>query len=152
MDIEKFLFEDCIDRLKKGDANAAPKWGIMTFQHMVEHLILVTKISYGKIKLELITPEDKLPRMITFLESDAPLPTNFKAPYLPKEENIPLHFKNVSQAIDKVEIELSKFYETFKESPNEKHTHPVFGPLNQDQWEKFHKKHFTHHLSQFGLI
>jgi len=30
--------------------------------------------------------------------------------------------------------------------------HPFFGELTAEQWLLFQKKHFTHHLSQFGLL
>ena len=29
--------------------------------------------------------------------------------------------------------------------------HPFFGPLTPAQWQLFHRRHFTHHMKQFGL-
>ena len=30
-------------------------------------------------------------------------------------------------------------------------THPYFGTLSANEWRRFHRLHFTHHLKQFGV-
>ncbi|MBO0725855.1 MAG: hypothetical protein J2P52_09665 [Blastocatellia bacterium] len=32
------------------------------------------------------------------------------------------------------------------------HIHPIFGPLNYEEWARMRFKHSIHHLFQFGLI
>jgi hypothetical protein len=38
------------------------------------------------------------------------------------------------------------------ENTDFKAIHPFFGELNTKQWILFQKKHYLHHLSQFGLL
>jgi hypothetical protein len=40
----------------------------------------------------------------------------------------------------------------FAEHPGQTTTHPVFGPLNFNEWILLHHKHMTHHARQFGLM
>jgi len=47
---------------------------------------------------------------------------------------------------------LKKFSIYYKENPEAEHMNFVFGKLNKEMWELMHKKHFTHHFEQFGLI
>jgi hypothetical protein len=43
------------------------------------------------------------------------------------------------------------YYDYFEENPDSIFINPTFGPLNKEEWERFHIKHLTHHLTQFGL-
>jgi oxepin-CoA hydrolase/3-oxo-5,6-dehydrosuberyl-CoA semialdehyde dehydrogenase len=49
-------------------------------------------------------------------------------------------------------VEVDNYYNYFNENPDAVLMNPTFGELNKDEWEQFHKKHLTHHLTQFGLI
>jgi oxepin-CoA hydrolase/3-oxo-5,6-dehydrosuberyl-CoA semialdehyde dehydrogenase len=40
----------------------------------------------------------------------------------------------------------------FESNPDAKPTNVTFGELNKAEWDQFHKKHFTHHLTQFNLL
>ena len=40
----------------------------------------------------------------------------------------------------------------FENNPGAIPVNVTFGELNKEEWIVFHKKHFTHHLSQFGLM
>jgi hypothetical protein len=42
------------------------------------------------------------------------------------------------------------YHLVFQENPMNLTPHPRFGPLNYDEWERFHAKHIDHHLGQFG--
>jgi len=46
---------------------------------------------------------------------------------------------------------VDEFVEYFKNAPGKKTTHPVFGPLDFNEWVLLHYKHVTHHLRQFGV-
>lgn len=138
-----------IEKLHTLDPATPPQWGGMNAQQMVEHLAFIVKISNGKIKLQCITPPERLPKTLAFLESDSPLPRNFQAPGL--EQLPPLKHASISEAIEKLKQEVQLFNKHFGQE-NAVEIHPVFGPLDHQQWTRFHRKHFEHHLTQFGLM
>ena len=55
-------------------------------------------------------------------------------------------------AINELQKSINEFVEHFAADKNITTTHPVFGPLNFEEWVLLHYKHVTHHLRQFGLI
>lgn len=63
-----------------------------------------------------------------------------------------LTFQYLSPAVDKLKNEIRHFKLYYNENPNARNTHPIFGELGAEQWQKFHFKHCFHHSSQFGLI
>lgn len=129
---------------------AKPLWGKMTPQHMVEHLILAVRTSNGKLKVECFNPPDKIPTLKRFLLSGRPLPKNFMNPLI-GEGLLPLEFKDMKNACNNLKSEIDDYYNFFETNPNAVTTNPTFGNLNKDEWELFHKKHFFHHLEQFGI-
>jgi len=128
-----------------------PVCGKMCAQHMVEHLILAVKMGNGKLKLECINPPDKLPTLKKFLMSSKPMPKGFVNPVI-GTENLPLNYSSLEEAKNKLEEEIEDFYSFFEENPDAKPVNATFGELNKTEWYHFHKKHFTHHLEQFGLL
>jgi len=46
---------------------------------------------------------------------------------------------------------LDRFARELAARPDRVMPHPVFGPLTLTLWAKFHRKHFEHHCSQFGV-
>jgi hypothetical protein len=137
--------------LDKLTAETKPLWGKMSAQHMIEHLILAVKISNGKIKVDCFNPPEKIPTLKRFLISGRPLPKEFINPYI-GVNLIPLEYSSLAEAINALGGEINDFYNYFKINPNSVLTNPTFGDLNKSEWDVFHEKHFTHHLSQFGLI
>lgn len=131
-------------------ADTPAQWGQMTAQHMLEHLIVVTKLSYGAIPGKVLTPEAEWTTRKLFLSNEDPFPRNFKNPALPKAPR-PLHYPSFKVAQQKLLVELDRFDTYWKDDPESIFPHPIFGPLNQQEWRQFHRKHYTHHLAQFGM-
>jgi len=131
--------------------DAKPLWGKMTPQHMVEHLILAVKMSNGKLKLECFNPPEKIPSLKRFLMSSRPMPKLFVNP-VTGEDIIPLKYSSLEDAVGKLENEIDDYELYFENNPDVKPVNATFGELNKEEWDVFHKKHFTHHLSQFGLL
>lgn len=133
-----------------------PVWGIMTAQHMIEHLTMAVQSSTGKIVFDrYITPEDRLAISKRFLNSSRPLPKLFVNEVISEvigEGLIPLINNDLSAAIGELRKEVKYFDEYFRINPEAKPINATFGPLDHDEWIVFHNKHFTHHLTQFGLI
>jgi len=144
-------FNRFLEEAEKLSPETKPLWGIMTPQHMVEHLLLTVKVSNNKIKVECFNPPEKIPTLKKFLLSERPLPKNFINPII-GEGLLPIQFNNYEDAITGLKIEIEDFYKFFENNPEAVITNPTFGELNRTEWEIFHKKHFTHHLSQFGIV
>jgi hypothetical protein len=131
------------------DASQKPLWGAMSAQRMIEHLTESVQVSSGKIELEQITPDDKLDRMISFLESDKPMAKNIEVSFAGKD--VPLRHEEIELAIDELVEEWIDFEELYASEASLKIPHPYYGPLTFEQWLRLHSKHFTHHFEQFGL-
>ena len=145
------MLKDYLTILEQLEPHQKPAWGKMTPQHMVEHLILAVQMGNGKLKLNCINPPEKLPTLKRFLLSDRPLPKGFVNPAI-GADNLPLKCPDIDRARDKLKKEVENYYKYFKTNPDAKPVNVTFGELNKEEWDVFHQKHFTHHLSQFGLM
>jgi DinB superfamily len=137
------LYQD----LKPGDQG---KWGKMNAQQMIEHVTDFFDVSTGKIKFDLVTPEEQLPKFREFLRSDKEFRENTKAPAsVLGEEPSPLRNPSIEKAIKKLKDSVNEFFDFFEKDPERTTIHPVFGPLNFEEWVLLHYKHVNHHLRQF---
>lgn len=127
-----------------------PLWGSMNAQRMVEHLSDSLRMASGKEVFDLVTPEDKLDRMLAFLDSDKSMAKNIEVNFAGKD--VALRNEELELAIDELVDEWLYFEEVFEEDLTLRTVHPYYGELNYEQWLKVHKKHLTHHFQQFGLI
>jgi hypothetical protein len=126
------------------------KWGSMSAQRMVEHLTDSIKIATGENPQNFLIEEEKIPKMILFLDSDKPMAQNIEVPFAKKETQ--LRNEELELAIDELVETLIEFDEIYEANPTLTHTHPYYGPLNYVQWQRLNAKHLTHHFEQFGLI
>jgi len=148
-----FILKEYTSLLKDLPADAAGKWGKMNGQQMVEHVAAFFDVSAGKIKFDLVTPVEHLPKYKEFLLSDKEFRENTKAPTsVISEEAHPLRYANMPEALTNLQQSIVAFEEYFKEDKLKTTQHPVFGELNFDEWVLLHYKHVTHHLRQFGLM
>lgn len=147
-----FIKNDLFSLLNNISSETNANWGKMNAQQMVEHLASIFNVSVEKIKFDLVTPEENLPKFKEFLLSDKPFRENTKAPVsLIGEEPLPLDHSSYQDAVEKLHDAVEHFETYFKNAPGKKTIHPVFGPLNFDEWVLLHYKHVTHHLRQFGM-
>lgn len=144
--IEQLLLH--LDKLTK-DTN--PQWGSMTAQKMIEHLVNTFKIASGKLSVPCFSEEKKLPVLKKILMSERPLPRGFNSP---ANKLVPQNYeyKNIEEAKTDLRNQINDYYKYFEENPDATLVNPTFGELNKEEWEQFHKKHLTHHLTQFGVI
>lgn len=142
-----------IEKLDQLSSDKRPVFGLMTPQHMVEHLGMLFKISNGKIFTKLYQSEETAKRWKEVVIHTAyELQPGFKAPILPKEKLTELNFDDLQTAKDFMMIEMGDFLTLHSENPHREILHPVLGNLNLDEWLIFHNKHLTHHFKQFELI
>ena len=145
-----FLQSQFIPLLYEIDPAVPPRWGKMNEQQMVEHVSAFFKLSSDKLRLDLITPPEQLPKFKEFLLSEKEFRENTKAPVLP-EDPLPVRTKDISEARKELENEVNEFFYFFRDDPEKTTLHPVFGALNFSEWILLHYKHVKHHLKQFGV-
>ena len=145
------MFDQFLNKLNRLSVDQNPLWGKMTSQHMVEHLILALQMSNGKLTVECISQPETLPPLKRFLLSDRPLPKEYMNPYI-GPDLLPLKFSDLKEARSELEKEINNYDLFFKDNPERKTVHVNFGELDKEEWDKFHSKHFTHHLEQFDLL
>jgi oxepin-CoA hydrolase/3-oxo-5,6-dehydrosuberyl-CoA semialdehyde dehydrogenase len=127
------------------------QFGIMNPQHMVEHLAITLKISYERIKLPDFEPSEKqINQKMALIHSDIEFQKGIKAPGI-HENLMPLKFPDLEGATADLLKSITAYNAFFLLNPDAKTVHPRFGKLTHAEWERFHDKHFNHHLSQFGL-
>ena len=147
-----FIKNDFFLLLENIKADTTATWGKMNAQQMVEHVIAFFNVSTEKIKFGLVTPEEHLPKFKEFLLSDKQFRENTKAPpTVIGEEPLSLRYSSYEEAVEKLHKAVEYFETYFKDDPEKKTMHPVFGLLNFDEWVLLHYKHVTHHLRQFGV-
>jgi oxepin-CoA hydrolase/3-oxo-5,6-dehydrosuberyl-CoA semialdehyde dehydrogenase len=129
-----------------------PKWGILTPQHMVEHLEYFYLMGLGKVPGKIVTPDEKIEKYQESLWNYLPMPKSYDHPLLKKGETEDLRYENLATA----KRELLKAYDAvqlyYKENPSGTLMNPVFGNLNKYDWSLLDNKHCQHHFSQFGLL
>lgn len=128
-------------------------WGKMNAWQMVEHLTAFLDVSNGNLLLPVITSNEDLPGFKNFIYSNKEFRENTKAPTtVVPETPQPVTTFSYMDAVDRLRTSVAQFFEYFEKNSSAKTSHPVFGPLTQEEWMLLHGKHARHHLRQFNLI
>lgn len=148
---EKEKIATLLDQLQ---ADTPARWGMMTPQHMVEHLRAVMHdFLHRPEKFFLSIPEEKVSRAKASLHDlTREMPQMFRPNFLPADELLPLEFSDLPTAKAKLFEEIEQFHAFFKANPTATRLHPYFGELDHEHWLLVNNKHFYHHFKQFGLV
>ena len=147
------MINNAITLLDSLTADTPPVFGMMTAQHMVEHLIWSLKISNGEKQSEQFFRHEKAEKMkAALIYTDAEMPLGFRAPVLPVNEVLALEYLNLEKAKSVFKEELDRFHEYFLKNPEATLMNPSLGLLSHKEWLVFHTKHFKHHFKQFSLL
>ncbi|MFD2824402.1 phenylacetic acid degradation bifunctional protein PaaZ [Lacinutrix iliipiscaria] len=142
--------QDCLNKLSE---DTKPSWGIMTPQHMIEHLEYTYRIASGEIQdFEVATPENILEKVHNSLYNYKPFPKESHFPQLKKGELADLQYDSLAEAISKFVEARQEYLDYFKEHPEAKLKNLVFGELNKYESYLLERKHLNHHFNQFGLL
>lgn len=144
--------ENIGDYLNKITENTKAKWGLMTPQHMLEHLIFSFELASGKKEAKVDTPEEHWEKYQDSLFNYKPMPKEFPHPMLKKGSTEDLRFESLQAAKDALVEEWDNFIAYFKENPEAQTANAVFGMLDKDHWDLLNRKHFHHHFDQFGML
>lgn len=145
-----FLTSEVMELLKKLKSDTKPAFGLMTAQHMVEHLSWTLKGCTKRVGEVENPPTKGQLGFQRFIEKGAILqhrPSDKTKADLPE-----LKFENLEEAIEQVKVAIERFYVHFESNPNFKCYNKFFGELGFDQLELFNYNHYRYHLWQFGLI
>ncbi|UFK98698.1 phenylacetic acid degradation bifunctional protein PaaZ [Kaistella faecalis] len=134
--------------------NSERKFGMMSPQLMVEHLEEVLRNGFGSLEPSDFPeiPADKIELLQDWIYTDQKIRPGAQYPLLKEGEELVLRFKNLTEAKEKLLETLKEFLIYYRENPQAENFHPRFGMLTKEMMELFHRKHFTHHFEQFGLI
>lgn len=149
---QDFIRFQLFSSLEEATPDAKAHWGKMSAQQMIEHLGDFFDISSGKLKFDLITPAEQLPKYREFLLSDKAFRENTKAPAsIIGDEPLPLRKASIEEASAALKQSVESFFIYYENGNATPTVHPVFGPLSFEDWILLHYKHVAHHLRQFGL-
>jgi len=147
----QYLSEQVPLILERLQEETQPIWGSMTSLQMLEHLIITLKLTKGEIEVQTVTSAEKHKDIKAFLLGDQLIPRHSKFP-ITDEELQKWHVPTLTIAKQKLTNEIETYLEFIQEQPEFIANHPYAGPMNSNELVVFHRKHFTHHFTQFGLI
>ena len=150
--LDKAFFNKSTELLRTLKEDQEPRWGSMSPQHMVEHLVGSWRISNGRARVPQMLSDEDVEVRRSFLFSDKAYPKNIPNPTVKVQGNAPLRKESLSKAIDQLQDEMNAFFEYHTSNSDAQEMHPVFGTLDAKGWLLFQTKHMTHHMMQFGLL
>lgn len=139
--------------LDKLTEDTKPKWGIMTPQHLMEHLEEGYRILSGEIQdFDIVTPEKILDKVHASLYNYEKFPHNTQFPTMKKGELEDLKHPDLETAKQKMLEAREAYLNYFKENPDAELKNMVFGMLNRYESYLLERKHLNHHFEQFGVL
>ena len=146
-----FLIKELPEILKNLSPETKGNFGLMTPQHMVEHLVVVIKTAAKKYEGERESPPNE--RQIgfqKFIRNGAVLkhrPSDKTKADLP-----PLKYSSLEEIVALMPEAVQRFYNLWDANPDYIPYAPFMGEMSFEEVEFFHYMHFRFHLWQFGLI
>ncbi len=141
-----------IEKMSLLKEDTQPQWGIMTAQHMVEHMTYFYKMAINEVDTKITTPEKHLEKYEDSLWNYRAMPTGVEHPMLRKGATEDLIHENLKDAKQDLLQHYNKYELFFKENAGIKTKNTVFGNLDKFHWDLLSRKHYHHHFKQFGLI
>ncbi|MEM6632496.1 MAG: hypothetical protein AAF694_22690 [Bacteroidota bacterium] len=147
---KSFLTEEVLPLLNTLKADTQPAFGLMTAQHMVEHLTWVTKSSSKRNGEPAGEPTQRQLGFKRFIEQGAIFehrPSDKTKADLP-----PLKYGSLTEALEQIPVAIERFYSLFENNPGFKSYTSFTGELSFEELELMHYQHFRYHMWQFGLV
>ncbi|MBQ4821563.1 phenylacetic acid degradation bifunctional protein PaaZ [Aquimarina sp. MMG016] len=139
--------------LAKLSEDAKPQWGMMTAQHMVEHVEKTIRIGAGEIQdFDIATPEEYLEKVQEMIYNHKPMPKGHNHPLMKEGVLEELVHEDLTTAKMKLLEAMDALVVYFKENPEAVTKNAVFGEMNKFEWDLLNIKHLNHHFEQFGIL
>ena len=145
-----FMHKDVMELLSKLNSDSSPEFGLMTAQHMVEHLSWTLKSCTKRVGEVEKPPTKGQVGFQKFIERGAIF--QYRPSDKTKEDLPDLKLKDLKSAIEQVKVAIERFYAHYEANPTFKCYNKFFGELDFDQLELFNYNHYRYHLGQFGLL
>jgi len=150
-EITNFFTSTLVESLENLKTDSKAEWGTMTAKQMLIHLTQSSKMMHLE-NTKLLIKEKYIEKAIAFLYTDKAISKGIDIP-----KDIGYNFDNaITEDIEQLKTELFNSTTTMlnflTKNTDFRAVHPFFGGLTAEKWLLFQKKHFTHHLSQFGLL
>ena len=138
---------EVIDRINKLTPGTKQLWGKMSVAQMLAHAQAPLKVAYGELKLK----RGLLGMLFGgFAKKSLLKPEPFKK-HLP---TAPDFIVRNNREFDEEKTNLIMLVEIFEKNGPAgltKESHPFFGKLTIEEWDRLQLKHLDHHLRQFGV-
>ncbi len=147
---KEFLSQELPKLLQKLQPDTEPNFGLMTPQHMIEHISYVVKMSIKRAGEPENPPTKGQLGFKNFIANGAILkhrPSDKTKADLPA-----LKYASFEEALAQVPIAVERFYSHFEANPDFIPYNPFFGELTFAELELFHYQHLRYHAWQFGLL
>ena len=149
---QSFLYDEFPQLLENIKVGNEALWGKMNAHQMIEHLAQIMSVANGRFAVAANAEPDRLAyRKMRFLEQEYPFPRGVRVEFV-SEEPIPTMFPQIHQSKEFLLNQLQRFLDYHSEHPDLMPVHPVFGPMNYDEWVQFQARHIKHHFQQFGVL
>jgi len=146
-----FLTNEFTPLLEKLTPDTTPNFGLMTPQHMVEHLIGAIESAIGKYEGERENPpSERQLGMQKFIKSGSVL--SHRPSDKTKADLPPLKYSSIEEAISHIPKAVQKYYAFQDSNPEYKPYASFLGEVSFEDVELFHYMHIKYHLWQFGLL
>lgn len=141
------------EALTKLTPEAKATWGVMTPQHMLEHLEESYRIAAAETQdFEIATPAEHIEKVQETLWTYQPMPKNYNFPFYEEGKLFDLKHSSLEEAKEKLKEARASYQKYFQLNPKAVTKNVVFGELTHFEWELLHRKHINHHFEQFNLI
>ncbi len=142
--------ERLLRRLGRIPADAAPKWGRLRKDTLIEHLIWVLLHSMGRSPQMTFTGNWLTTRILgpAILGGWLPIPKNLPIPAKLAAAGVTLREPGGMDTLRELLEEYLNLVQADELAPA---PHPLFGDIGVDGWDRLHVRHFEHHLRQFGV-
>ncbi len=147
---KEFLTETVPALLQNLQEEQAPQFGLMTAQHMIEHLTSIIKSSvkrYGEPNPALADRQAGFKR---FIQGGAVF--KHRESDKTKADLPALKYENFAEAVPQLSAGIERFYNYFEQNPDFKTYNQFMGELDFGELETFHHSHVCYHFWQFGLL
>ena len=143
-----------ISQLEQLQSEIKAVWGIMTPQHMVEHVGgIIYGTAHGKGQSSILPAEEAAKWKRRFFSGYYPFPRNIRMAGTQDQpvELSALRYESLDEAKEKLKGAADFFIEQATSHPMQAVGHGYFGDMTMEEWLAFHVKHLEHHLIQFGI-
>jgi hypothetical protein len=148
--LDRSYVDEVCSRLERLAPDARPLWGKMSQAQLLGHLNAVVRYTMGQGP-RMPFRGNAVSRYIfgpLVRAGIVAIPRNVK---LPRPEGMKERSPMPEGTLEDLRVTLDAYLNAFEQGQLAPCVHPFFGMMPPRQWNKFHVRHFEHHLKQFGV-